>query len=100
MNTRVIGLVFVLAVGRLLCSAQNSITVNYAGGGIAASPLIVIDNNETPLANGNDVEIGYFDSSFNLAANAGNLSALAAARANGGAWHLFGATNIQSTFPI
>src|SRR6266851_4595094 len=99
MSTRIIGLVLFLAVGRMLCSAQNQITVNYSGGAVAGAPAIVIDQSGTPLANGNDVEIGYFDSSFNLAANAGNLAALAAAR-SGGAWHLFGAANIISNFGL
>lgn len=99
MSTRIIGLVFVLALGQILSRAQ-SVTVNYNGGHVAGAPTIVTDQAGTPIPDGNQVEIGYFDSSFSLQNNAGNLAALAAAHATGGAWHSFGLTNITSNFGI
>jgi hypothetical protein len=98
MSMRIIGLVLVLALAPTLCPAQ-SVTVNYNGGAVAGAPKIVTDSGGTPLADGNDVEIGYFDSSFDITNNAGNLSALALARSSG-EWHLFGATNIVSNYGI
>jgi hypothetical protein len=98
MNPRFISVVLLVGLSRVVSSAQ-SVTVNYSGGPVAGSPAVVGPDGTTPLADGNAVEIGYFDSSFNISLNAGNLAALAAARQSG-AWHLFGSTNITSNFGI
>ena len=95
MNMRILGLVSVIGLIGAVCSAQT-VAVNYDGG--SGAPIIVGPDGSTPLANGNDVELGYF-SGFNVAANANNLSALATARQSG-EWHLFGSTTISSSITL
>lgn len=95
MIRRVIALAAVAGFVQTICLAQSSVNINYSGG--SGSPNMV-GLNQQPLASGNDVEIGYFDSSFNISLNAGNPSALQSARLSGGAWHVFGSTNISSNF--
>jgi hypothetical protein len=91
MIRRFLGLIAVLSFTAALCQAQVSIT--YSGG--SASPNMV-DSDLQPLADGNDVEIGYFTPGF-LQQNQNNLSALMNARTTGD-WHLFGATTITHNF--
>ena len=75
------------ALSQSLCQGQS--TVNFAAGPTQRNVMI---DAITPLPNGNYVEIGFFDSAFNVSANANNLSAL------DGAWHEFGFTTITSVF--
>jgi hypothetical protein len=89
----VILLAAVIGCIQTLCLGQSSVNINYSGG--SGSPNMV-GPDQQPLANGNDVEIGYFDSGFNIQQNAGNESALMGAHSSGGAWHPFGTTTIQS----
>jgi hypothetical protein len=51
-----------------------------------------VDDVGVALPDGNEVRIGYFDSTFDVAANAGNLVSLQ------GAFHEFGATTTETTF--
>lgn len=50
------------------------------------------DSAALALPDGSQVQIGYFDSGFDLAGQASNLSGLA------GAWHEFGAATVTTTF--
>jgi len=77
-------------------SHAQSANVNFQGGGGVPN---MVDNSNTPLAGtdpttGQTVRIGYFDTGFNVAGNAGNLQNLAAH------WHLFSATNIRTIFGV
>jgi hypothetical protein len=98
MSKRVIGLILLTVFAGLTemvsLAALSSVNINYSGG--SGSPNMT-DLNGQPLADGNVVEIGYFDSGF-LQQNAGDLAALMNARQSGGAWHTFGATTITSGF--
>jgi len=93
MSTRIFAVGVAMGLVVMVSPAQN-VSVNYNGG--SGSPVVVGPDGTTALANGNDVELGYF-SGFDPTANGGNLSALAAARQSG-EWHLFGSTTIQSSF--
>lgn len=85
MNMRILGLISMVGLLGAVCSAQN-VSVNYDAG--SGSPVVVGPDGSTALANGNDVELGYF-SGFTLdTSSANSLSALAAAR-QAGEWHLF-----------
>ena len=83
-------LVFAIVwVSQVLTHAQGTITVNFTA---APGQRNVMDDGSVPLADGNYVKLGCFNSGFDIPANAGNLSALSAA------WHEFGFTTIQTIF--
>src|SRR6267154_3870976 len=84
---RVAIMVAALVLAQTIGRAQ--ITVSYNGG--SGSPNIV-DSTGAVLANsiGNTVEIGYFNTGFNIAANTNNISVL------GANWHLFDSTTIRT----
>lgn len=69
-----------------LATAQAQLTVDFQGGPGLPN---VVDSAGTPLEVGNEVRIGYFDTGFELAANASDLLALDQA------WNLLGTTTIR-----
>ena len=78
--------VLVTLAGCQICHAGSVTQVDYSG----TSRNVVQSDGVTAVPDGNYVEVGYFDNSFNLSANSGNLSAL------GAHWHEFGFTNIET----
>jgi hypothetical protein len=93
MSMRIIGAVLVLAFARMVSLGQ-SLTVNFNGGAGTGGPNVVEKDGVTAVANGNDVEIGYFTAGFDFEANKNNAPALAAAYF-GGTWQAFGTTAIN-----
>jgi hypothetical protein len=72
-----------------LATAQAQLTVDFQGG---LGLRNVVDSAGIPLGNGNEVRIGYFDTGFELAANASDLGALDQA------WNQLGSTPITTVF--
>ncbi len=77
-----------LSLALAQAATQAQITVNY--GAYPGQRNVTVAPTGTPLADGNTVEVGYFNSTLDLSANAGNLGALL------DNWHLFGSTEIVS----
>ena len=73
-----------------LCSAGTQVFYSASSG----NPNVVQSDGVTAVPDGNYVEVGYFDGTFNLSANSGNLSAL------GAHWHEYGFTNIETFAPF
>src|SRR6267143_3122624 len=82
----VFAVLVLLTTSRIPCLAQA--TVNYSGG---LGPRDVVYNG-APVSDGNYVAIGFFNSGFDVTANAANLPALK------GAWNQFGFTQIRTMF--
>jgi hypothetical protein len=76
-------------LGCIICSPalQGSVTIEYQGVGGTDSRNVILSSG-APVPNGNEVRIGYFDTTFNPSANRDNLVAL------GNAWHSFDTTSI------
>src|SRR4051794_19370628 len=66
----------------------DSITVNFAAGPGQRNLMF----NGTTVPDGNYVKLGFFDSGFDVAGNAGNLGSLA------GAWNELGYTTVTPVF--
>jgi len=79
-------------VAAALCAtltfAQAQSTINYS----AAPGERDVRYNNVPVPNGNQVQVGYFDSGFDVLGNAGNIFALASA------WHELAFTNVATIF--
>ena len=86
MNFRNYLLIGAIIGGSLAAKAQLIVEFSSIGG-----PNFV-DDLGLAVPDGNDVQAGYFDGTFDLAANADSLPSLKAA------WHEFGATTTSSTF--
>ncbi len=90
MNRRAIVVLLALALAEITINAQTA-TVNYSGGADYGSRTVE-DSTGALLGLGNYVEIGYFNSGFNVAQNA---QATHQALVNlGNNWNLFGSTTI------
>lgn len=87
-------ILYVLAAlaGHQLCSAGTVTEVTYSAS--TDNPNVVQSDGVTAVPDGNYVEVGYFDGTFNLSANSGNLSVL------GAHWHEFGFANIETFAPF
>ena len=76
-----------------LASRGQLLTINYSGGVFFGS-LPVVDSSLNPLPDGNTVQIGYFPPSFDIAANATNLTALSQN------WRLLGPLTFLKPFSL
>jgi hypothetical protein len=77
-----------MATTALAAMAQS--TINYgAGPGLRD---VTFNVGTAPVPDGNQVQMGYFSSGFNVSANSGNIFALASA------WHELDSANIQTIF--
>src|SRR5947207_1992998 len=96
MNRRLIAIAVALGLVPLAGWAQTTEEVTYSGttGGGSRS---VVDSHGTPIPFGNEVEIGFFPGSFDVAGNATTgIGSLQTLQAN---WHEFGSTLFRSFFP-
>jgi len=73
-------------------SARAQSTISYGAGVGLRDVMFQPGGVPSPVPDGNQVRIGYFDSGFNVSANAGNIFALASA------WHELDFTHIQTFF--
>lgn len=96
MKRRLLAVVIGLGLVAFSGWAQTSQTVNYSGGtGIGSRN--VVDSQGNPIPFGNEVEIGFFPTSFDVTNNASTgIGSLQTLWAN---WHEFGSTSFRSFFP-